>query len=200
MKKVLILFAHPAFEKSRVNKQLTENIHQMDGITFHDLYENYPDHDIDIKVEQDLVELHDIIIFHFPFFWYSTPPILKEWQDLVLEHGWAYGKEGNALKGKIFFNIITTGGPQKAYSKEGFNRFTIRQLIAPLEQTATLCKMIFLPPYTIHGTHTISEEEIDYFKKQYLSLLEQIQRDEVDLESYSERTYLNECLAEMKEI
>jgi glutathione-regulated potassium-efflux system ancillary protein KefG len=36
-------------------------------------------------------------------YWYSTPAILKEWQDLVLEHVFAYGHEGTKLHGKIFF-------------------------------------------------------------------------------------------------
>lgn len=200
MKQVLVLFAHPAFEKSRVNKQLVKDIKSIEGITFHDLYEAYPDHDIDIDYEKKLLLEHDIIIFHHPFFWYSTPPILKEWQDLVLEHGWAYGSEGNMLKGKIFFNIITTGAQFSAYNKDGYNRFTIRQLIAPIEQTAFLCKMVFLPPFVIHGALTIKDEEIKKQKELYLSLLEQIRREEVDLTQYSDRSYLNECLAEMKEI
>ncbi|MDF7639407.1 NAD(P)H-dependent oxidoreductase [Lactobacillus sp. ESL0791] len=25
----------------------------------------------------------------FPFYWYSCPPLLKKWEDDVLEHGWA---------------------------------------------------------------------------------------------------------------
>jgi len=41
-----------------------------------------------------------MIVFHHPFYWYSSPAILKEWQDLVLEYGFAYGHEGTALRGK----------------------------------------------------------------------------------------------------
>jgi glutathione-regulated potassium-efflux system ancillary protein KefG len=42
-KKILILFAHPALEKSRVNIHLTEAIKDMEGVHFHDLYQEYPD-------------------------------------------------------------------------------------------------------------------------------------------------------------
>ena len=81
-KKILILFAHPAFEKSRVNLHLAEAVKDLEGVYFHDLYQEYPDFHFDIDREQELLLQHDIIIFHHPFFWYSTPAILKEWQDL----------------------------------------------------------------------------------------------------------------------
>ncbi len=86
---LLVLFAHPAFHKSRVNRVLTRFVKETEGVTFHDLYEAYPDFHIDVAREQALLVRHDVIVFHHPFFWYSTPAILKEWQDLVLEHGWA---------------------------------------------------------------------------------------------------------------
>jgi len=84
---VLILFAHPALEKSRVNRRLVAAVQGLEGVTFHDLYEAYPDFYIDVKHEQRLLEAHDIIAFQHPLYWYSTPSLLKEWQDLVLEHG-----------------------------------------------------------------------------------------------------------------
>ncbi len=194
MKKILILFAHPALQKSRINQVLIEDIKTLEGVTFHDLYQHYPEFDIDRIAEQKLLKEHDIIIFQHPFYWYSTPAILKEWQDLVLEHGWAYGGEGNALKGKIFFNIITTGGKKEAYSTEGFNRFTMRMLLAPIERTAILCKMTYLPPYVIHGTHAIAPETVKEFSDQLLKTLDQLQNDHVDLKKARELSYLNDYL------
>ena len=82
MNKVLILFAHPALEKSRVNLRLIREVRDLPGITFHDLYETYPDFLIDVKREQKLMEDHQIIVLQHPFYWYSTPAILKEWQEL----------------------------------------------------------------------------------------------------------------------
>ena len=46
--RVLILFAHPALQKSRVNRRLVEAVRDLEGITFHDLYELYPDFHIDV--------------------------------------------------------------------------------------------------------------------------------------------------------
>mgnify|MGYP003617335649 FL=1 len=99
--KILILFSHPLFEKSHANKALVQNIPDSENITFHDLYEQYPDFDIDVKYEQDLLSQHDIIIWHHPMYWYSCPPLMKQWIDMVLEHNWAYGKKGKALQDKI---------------------------------------------------------------------------------------------------
>ena len=182
LKKILILFAHPALEKSHVNVHLTEAVKGMEGVYFHDLYQEYPDFHIDAKREQELLTQHDVIIFHHPFFWYSTPAILKEWQDLVLEHGWAYGSQGNALKGKIFMNVITTGGKDIAYHADGYNRLTVRQLLAPLEQTATLCKMVFLAPFIVHGTHSITPEDITRHKSDYREMILALRENRVDIE------------------
>ena len=110
MPKVLILFAHPRFEQSRTNAALLRRLPQDERLTFRDLYEAYPDFHIDIAAEQALLLAHDVIVWHHPFYWYSAPPLLKQWIDLVLQFGWAYGPGGEALKGKIIFNAFTAGG------------------------------------------------------------------------------------------
>ena len=45
--------------------------------------------------------------------------MLKGWQDMVLEYGFAYGSKGTALKGKEFFVVVSTGGPKEAYAENG---------------------------------------------------------------------------------
>jgi glutathione-regulated potassium-efflux system ancillary protein KefG len=192
MKKILILFAHPAFQKSRINKILIQGIKDLDFVTFHDLYQVYPEMDIDVKEEQKLVEEHDIIIFHHPFYWYSTPAILKEWQDLVLKHGWAYGSQGTALKGKSLLQVMTAGGERKAYCEQGYNKFTIRQLLTPFEQTANLCKMNYLPPFVVHGTHSITKEEVLFQKELFFKMLHDLANDQVNKEDLANKEYFND--------
>ena len=138
-RRILILFAHPSLDRSEVNYPMADAIHGLDGVTLVDLYAEYPDFQIDIDREQARLLAHDVIVFQHPLYWYSTPAILKEWQDLVLEHGFAYGSEGTALHGKVFFNALTAGGLEAAYCAEGYNHFTIRELLHPIEQTAMLC-------------------------------------------------------------
>lgn len=193
MKNILVLFAHPAFEKSRTNKVLVNGLDRMEGVTFHDLYQVYPDMDIDRLHEQQLLEHHDVIVFHHPFFWYSGPAILKQWQDLVLVHGWAYGHEGMALKGKWFFNAITTGGPKAFYQIQGqSNRFSIRQLLCPFEQTATMCNMRYFPPFVVHGTHSLNENDMTTHRHMYHDYLSLFRDDKIDPMLLSKMDYLNE--------
>lgn len=175
MKKILILFAHPKFEKSRANNALISRIKNVDNITFHDLYEEYPNFHIDVKREQALLQQHDIIIWQHPFYWYSSPAILKQWQDMVLEFNWAYGPEGKALEGKTVMNVITTGGTRDVYCSEGYNSFTVNQFLRPFEQTAKLCSMHYLPPFAVMGTHSISDDEIENYANQYEILLDILQ-------------------------
>jgi glutathione-regulated potassium-efflux system ancillary protein KefG len=171
MNKILILFVHPAFEKSRVQRAMVKQAMSVAGVTFNDLYEHYPDFDIDIEREKRLLAEHDIIVWQHPFYWYSGPALLKQWLDLVLEHGWAYGKHGRALEGKKIFNAFSSGGSMKSYQVDDAQGCTITDLLRPFERTAQLCRMTYLPPFWVPGTHKLSLEEINAFAEQYKKLL-----------------------------
>jgi glutathione-regulated potassium-efflux system ancillary protein KefG len=198
MARILILFAHPALEKSRIHRRLIQEVPAARGITFHDLYEAYPTFDIDIAREQELLLEHDLIIFQHPFFWYSTPPIIKQWEDLVLEHGWAYGSQGTALRGKRLLSLITAGGAEVAYQHGGYNRRTIREFLAPIEQTARLCGMDFFPPYVLYGAHRLTMEDIDAAAGEYRRLLTLLHEDRVPFEAVAELPTLNEAVARLQ--
>ena len=103
MKKVLILLAHPKYEHSAINQVLADSVKDLENVEIRDLYELYPDFNIDVQAEQEALVMADIIIWQHPVYWYSAPPILKQWIDLVLEFGWAYGfmSSRNFIKGKI---------------------------------------------------------------------------------------------------
>ena len=155
--RVLVLFAHPALQKSRINIHLAAAARPVAGVTFHDLYEAYPDFHIDVSREQALLRAHDAIVFQHPFYWYSCPAVLKEWLDLVLEYGFAYGPGGDALRGKTLVSALTTGGPGSAYARTGYNHFTLAELLAPFEQTARLCGMKWLPPFVVADTVRLTD-------------------------------------------
>lgn len=192
MSKVLIQFAHPTLSKSNTQKTLENYCRKVKGVTFNDLYEYYPDLYIDVKREQKLLSQHDIIIFQHPFYWYSSPPILKQWQDLVLEYNWAYGPEGSALAGKKIFNAISCGGRKEAYNETGYNRFAVTQFLLPFNQTAHLCKMDYLPPYVVHETFSMSNAELKIYGEQYAQILAALVNDEIQPEHYRNIEYLNE--------
>ena len=172
-RRVLVLFAHPSVERSEINSRLAPLARQHPNCSFVDLYAEYPDYRIDIDREQQRLREHDVIMFMHPLFWYSTPAILKEWQDLVLEHGFAYGSEGTALAGKFFIVACSAGGPAAAYEPEGYNHFTLRELLRPLEQTALLCHMRYLPPFALFGARTaVSEGRLPEHEQSFTDLLD----------------------------
>lgn len=194
MAAVLILFAHPVYEKSRINKQLLENIAGLEQVTIHDLYEVYPDFDIDVTHEQALLLAHDIIVLHHPFYWYSVPPLLKQWIDLVLEHGWAYGKGGTQLRNKKIFNAFSSGGSFAAYQKEGHNRYTITELMAPFDQTAFLCKMTYYPPFVVHNSHLLSPEEVAAFAHDYREIITGLRDGKFSEDKLASSSYMNNLI------
>lgn len=190
--RVLILFAHPSLDRSEINISLAKSAQACDGIDLVDLYAEYPDFQIDIDREQQRLLDHDVIIFLHPLYWYSTPAILKEWQDLVLEHGFAYGTNGDKLHGKIFFNAISAGGPEDAYMSGGFNNFKIRELLFPLEQTANLCGMIYLPPFALFSSRTaVEDHRLKHHMVEWTQLLESLRDDLVDISQAQHLEHLN---------
>jgi putative NADPH-quinone reductase len=193
--RILILFAHPSLERSEVNQPMADAARTLAGVTLVDLYGEYPDGQIDIDREQQRLLGHEIIVFQHPLYWYSTPAILKEWQDLVLEHGFAYGTGGTALHGKLFFNALTAGGPEVAYQTKGFNHYSIRELLHPLEQTATLCGMVYLPPFVLFGARTAVEEgRVARHIDAWLQLLTALRDGNLDIEAARQAPRLNRVL------
>ncbi len=193
--KVLILFAHPAFERSRVHNRLIRAVKQLPGVTLRDLYEAYPDFDVHPDTEQQILTEHDVIVFQHPFYWYSGPALLKQWMDLVLEHGWAYGKDGTALQGKYLLQAVSTGGNENAYSPEGHHGHAIRQFMLPFEQSARLCHMEYLPPFVVPGTTHLTDQQLDQYAELYVTLLQTLQAGQLDLQKARELTELNSLIA-----
>jgi len=183
MGKLIVYYAHPGQRFSRANKAMADAARGIDGITFVDLYAEYPRHDIDVDKEQSRLVEHDVILFQFPLFWYSTPSLLKEWQDLVLEHGFAYGAGGDKLAGKTLMLAITMAGPEDAYTPSGYQHFPLRTFLTPLEQTARLCKMRFATPYVLHAALKAQETDgIAVHAAGYVRLLEAIRDETYDFE------------------
>lgn len=194
MAKVLILFAHPALERSRIHRVLIEGLDRQPGITFRDLYQLYPDFYIDVAKEQELLLLHDLVIWQHPLYWYSVPPLLKQWIDLTLEHGWAYGANGTYLRGKQIMNVLTAGGGKASYCAQGHNEYTIQTFLHPLEQTARLCGMHYLPPYVIHGTHRLRGADIAAEREAYRAFLNGLVAGDFRADELNTLQYANDVL------
>jgi putative NADPH-quinone reductase len=181
MARLIVYYAHPGHRHSHVNSEMALIGAAIPGVTFTDLYAEYPRFDIDIDREQQRVLDHDVIVFQFPMFWYSTPSLLKEWQDLVLEHGFAYGCDGDKLAGKRLQLAVTAAGPADAYTAAGYQHYALRTFLTPLEQTAVLCRMHFGAPYVLHGAlEAPARGEVRPHVRGYRRMLEAIRDERYD--------------------
>lgn len=182
-KKVLVLYAHPSQHRSEVNTPMIRAVKTMANVTVVDLYYEYPNFDIDIDLEQQRLLEHDVIVFQFPLYWYSTPSLLKEWQDLVLEYGFAYGQDGRALQGKLLLCALTAGGKEQTYRDKGYNHFTIRQMLYPIEQMACMTKMRYLPPFALFDARKAYQDQLVHqHVDTYRQLLQALIDDRLDIE------------------
>jgi glutathione-regulated potassium-efflux system ancillary protein KefG len=198
--RVLILFAHPSVHRSEANLPLFQASQGLDHVSVVDLYQEYPNYAIDIEREQQRLRDHDAVVFMFPLYWYSTPSLLKEWQDLVLEYDFAYGKCGTALHGKLFMCALTAGGAEKAYHADGYNHFTIRELLQPLEQMANLTGMHYLPPFALFGARTASEERrLATHVSAWIKLLDALVDGSVDPQNFEQAITINDYVETLKE-
>ncbi|MCL1145417.1 NAD(P)H-dependent oxidoreductase [Shewanella sp. 10N.261.52.F9] len=194
-KKILVLYAHPSQERSEINKPLFHATGLQPNVTAVDLYAEYPTFRINIDKEQQRLVEHDVIVFMFPLYWYSTPAILKEWQDLVLEYNFAYGANGKALEGKTFLCVLSAGGSEAAYKEDGFNHFTLRELLRPLEQTANLTGMQFIAPFALFCARSAFEENrVQNHIDKWITTLKALSEDRIDIALAQKVEKLNDHL------
>lgn len=157
---ILVLAAHPNWRESRVNRQLLAAAQRVPGAAVHDLYAAYPDYDIDAAAERALLAAAGLVVLLHPVQWYSMPALQKLWLDEVLAYGWAYGPGGDALRGKDLWLAATTGGSERSYHPQGYNRHFFDAFLPPYEQTAALAGLRFLPPLLLHGAHRAGDAAI----------------------------------------
>ena len=169
--RTLVLLAHPDLASSRVNRALADAVSGLSGVTVRDLAQVRSGDGFDVAVEQQLLVEHDSVVLQFPWHWYSVPALMKEWIDQVLTYGFAYGTHATALRGKKLQVVTTTGAPEAAYRPEGHNRFTIRELMRPLDATAHLCGLALADPFVVHGARTLDDAALASYGARYRGLL-----------------------------
>lgn len=167
----LLVVAHPRLDRSIVNAGLLKELDDTSEIEIHDLYEAYPDYQIDVDREQQRLASHDIIGLQFPLFWYAMPSLLKEWFDLVWLHGFAYGGGASQLVGKHLFCAISTGGDAQSYETGGYNGYSIPEFLRPIERTAALCRMRWAAPHILHNAPRMRGDRLSVARLAYREYL-----------------------------
>lgn len=143
MSKTLILLFHPDLTRSRTNAALAAAAAKLPGAEIVDMQAAYPQ-GIDFLKDSEREALRllsaDRIVLQFPVQWYSTPPLLKAWQDAVLTRMFyiAYEQEGRKLEGTPLLIAATAGNVPEAYREGGRNMFPMIELFAPCGQQRTV--------------------------------------------------------------
>lgn len=82
---ILVLTAHPDLSTSTANRKWFEALSEVEGIITRDLTAvGGAEMRFNPAIEQALLEQADRVVLQFPFYWYSSPPLLKAWLDQVL--------------------------------------------------------------------------------------------------------------------
>ncbi|NER61328.1 NAD(P)H-dependent oxidoreductase [Pseudomonas sp. MAFF212428] len=115
----------------------------------------------DLAAEQRLLCAHERVVLLFPLYWYSCPALLKRWIDEVFTPGFAYARGGDKLKDKEFLIVTSVGAPASGYRAGGFNRYTLDELLRPLQQTVAYVKGRYLPPLPVFESVFIAGEALE---------------------------------------
>ena len=177
--RTLIIVTHPHIEDSLINKRWIEELEKFpEQYTVHQLYKVYPDEQIDVQAEQQLIEQHDHIVFQFPLYWFATTPLLKKWQDEVLTYGWAYGsKSGYKVGGKKVTLAVSAGIDEREYAHNEKYKYTLKELLRPFELTFEYIHADYRPFFAYYGIELNSTPEwIEQSVPLYLRFLEEFSK------------------------
>ena len=169
MKTTVFLF-HPDIKSSKINSLLADGASEQ-GIEVRNMYELYPNFKFDVEEEHKVVEKTDRIILQFPIYWYSSPSLLKEWQDVVLTHSWAYGSKGNVLHGKELVLAVTAGGELDEYQHGESVNYRLTELLRPFQATSDLIGTKFIKPFEVYDTENLTDEQRQQYKKEYVEYI-----------------------------
>lgn len=106
----------------------------------------------DIQAEIEKLMWCDLLILHFPLYWFSVPAILKGWIDRVLVSGLTYGGrrfyDRGGLVGKRAMLTLTLGGREHMLDSGDAIHGRLTDMLKPLLQgTLAYTGMTVLPPF-----------------------------------------------------
>ncbi|WHS31730.1 MULTISPECIES: NAD(P)H-dependent oxidoreductase [Brucella/Ochrobactrum group] len=177
MSRTLILLFHPDLSQSKANATLAGAAAQLPEVDIVDMQTAYPtgiDFYKDGEREAQRLLAADRIVLQFPLQWYSTPPLLKAWQDAVLTRMFyvTYEQEGRALEGTPIMIAATAGNVPEAYTPGGRNLFPMNDLMAPLRATANRCGLEWAEPFFVYVADKLAPDALESAASRYVQVLE----------------------------
>lgn len=169
MPKTLILLFHPDLSRSKANRALVDAAATVPGVEIVDMYRQYPAGPINVDAEVARLLTANRLVLQFPVQWYSTPALLKSWQDTVLTRMFylAYDAEGAKLAGVPLMVTATAGNLEEAYSSTGENLFPLTELLRPLQATANRCGLPWSPPFLVYRANKQTDAGLQIVAQRY---------------------------------
>ncbi|OOF44398.1 NAD(P)H-dependent oxidoreductase [Rodentibacter trehalosifermentans] len=159
MKNVLIISGHPDLNGSVANVEILQSVEKaLPNAEIRRLDSLYPTYQFNIEAEQSAILKADVIVFQFPFSWYSVPGLMKLWIDKVFVHGFAHGSTAK-IAGKKLIISTTTGAPNEVYQKDGFFKHTVEDYLPQFETFAILCGLDYQLPVITCGLSYVGRDE-----------------------------------------
>jgi len=162
----LVLVFHRDLSASRANAALAAAARTLPDVEVVDMQARYPeariDHDTDAARDAQMLLGADRIVLQFPIQWYSTPSLLKSWQDAVLTRMYYLEPEaeGDRLAETPMMIAATAGNVAAAYGRGGQNHFTIDEILTPLKATAHRCGLPWHAPHLVFSADRLSDEAL----------------------------------------
>jgi|TARA_R110002049_G_scaffold24232_11_gene85984 putative NADPH-quinone reductase len=178
MSKTLILLFHRDIAKSNANAALAGAASSIEGVEIVDMQSLYGDGEIDMMTDGELEAQRllsaDRLVLQFPVQWYSTPALLKTWQDAVLTRMFYImnAVEGAKFSGTPLMVAATAGNTPEAYSPSGQNFFTLDEILTPLKATAHRCGLPWNHPYIVYRADKLPVEDLKLAANGYREALQ----------------------------
>ncbi|MDR3453899.1 MAG: NAD(P)H-dependent oxidoreductase [Rhodoferax sp.] len=136
----------------------------------------------DVEAEIAKIEAADLMIWQFPLWWFGMPAILKGWVDRVFAMGRTYGNghlyETGKFKGKRALLSLTTGGPEAAYLKDGFNG-DLNAMLRPMHRgMLNFTGFSVLQPQVVYRPVRIDDSQREACLAQWAQRLRDIESEE----------------------
>ena len=116
----------------------------------------------DINAETERLLSADLLVVHFPLWWFGAPAILKGWMDRVFVYGKVYKSQmrydAGICRGQKMIACVTTGASADSCSfdgREGDTRMVIWPLLFPFRYIG----FDVLEPVIMHGIGGVSSIE-----------------------------------------
>ena len=129
----------------------------------------------DVVEEQAKVAEADLLLFHFPLWWFSMPAVLKGWVDRVLSRGFAYSagrKYGRGhFLGKRAMVCITTGTAASLYQPNGIDGDLLHVLWPIHNGTLAYTGLTVLPPFAAWMPGRVTDDQRAAYRNGYAERL-----------------------------